>query len=600
MSDSAPTADSVVLGPPTPPPKKRKSVVMQLYTHNPFYVISAMLMLASVLSVYGEMEIGAINCWIMMGVLAGYTALLAVIGVLIVRWGKVWEDARSILLLLLVLFLAVSISADDLFANMESSSEGWPLSLFGLLFSSIVTELVLWGTRIRFGWRYRIPLHLTYALFYAAPWFVSSSLTLGSRTMIAWRVFLFPIAAAGILLTLLPAVRGGPKAVADNGTPWRWPLYPWIAFGVIVGAVAVRTFALSLSFGPTGPLWVRFPSGRWIMSFDTMWGPYFLIPLVYAALTLFLEAGFVTGKRNLVRRVLTLSPLMLVLALPIGGPVFRRFFNEFTTTLGSPLWLTVCLLIALYAWAWWRGAERAEVGLLASGCLLSVVAPTTTGFFSLSEPHVWPLITVGTIVLILGVSRRSTWMCLASSGLLTFALWLVLPETPLAEQRMQLSAHLFWSAVVVLGFVYRDGWARVLRLVGAAIMPVAGVLAMVAPGVSDIPLNTRLLYLLLLTIVSLLIARRYRSRWYLYAFTALMAVNFYGLATIGFRGTVQALGRTATTAALWSGGTLLTAVLISAHKAGWLPTRLFPHWRNGHGSSVSAAATTPEASPPSS
>ena len=60
------------------------SFVRWLYTHNPFYAISAALMLFAVRASYGELQIGSINCWLMMGVLAGYTLLLAGVGVCIV------------------------------------------------------------------------------------------------------------------------------------------------------------------------------------------------------------------------------------------------------------------------------------------------------------------------------------------------------------------------------------------------------------------------------------------------------------------------------------------------------------------------------------
>ena len=80
----------------------RPSIARFLWNHNPFYVISALLMLYSVRKSYGELDIGTINVWAMMGVLSAYTIVLAMIGVLIVRWGKVWDDARSILLVLLL------------------------------------------------------------------------------------------------------------------------------------------------------------------------------------------------------------------------------------------------------------------------------------------------------------------------------------------------------------------------------------------------------------------------------------------------------------------------------------------------------------------
>ncbi len=119
--------------------KVRPPFLRSLYNHNPFYAISTVLMLFAVRNAYGELTIGMINCWIMMGVLAAYTALLALIGVLIVRQGKVWEDARSIVLLLIILFLAVSISADDLFVKMESTAGGGLLLLCGYIFSAVVT-----------------------------------------------------------------------------------------------------------------------------------------------------------------------------------------------------------------------------------------------------------------------------------------------------------------------------------------------------------------------------------------------------------------------------------------------------------------------------
>ena len=277
-------------------PALRHPALKWLYNHNPFYFISALLMLYSVRTAYGELRIGYINTWIMMGVLAGYTALLATIGVLIVRRGKVWEDARSILVTLLLLFLAVSVSADDLFATIESKFDGGLLLVCGYLFCALVTETVLRGARIRLPWQYRLPLHLMLVLFYVAPWWCSPELHPRSVAELEWSIFLFPVAAAAILLSLWPAVRRGPALVAENGTPWSWPMFPWSAFALVIVAVVLRTFALCMTFGPTGPIWIPASSGNFLISFDTMWGPYFLVPIAFALLILFLEGSVVTGR----------------------------------------------------------------------------------------------------------------------------------------------------------------------------------------------------------------------------------------------------------------------------------------------------------------
>ena len=169
---------------------------------------------------------------------------------------------------------------------MESTAGGGLLLLCGYIFSAVVTEAFLGAARIRLGGPYRVPLHLFLALFYAAPWWCSPKLHPRSDTALEWIIILFPVAAAVLILTLLPAVRRGPGYVTDNGTPWRWPWFPWTAFGVIVGAVALRTFALCMTFGPSGPIWVPLSDGRFAISFDTMWGPYFLIPPAFAVLVL--------------------------------------------------------------------------------------------------------------------------------------------------------------------------------------------------------------------------------------------------------------------------------------------------------------------------
>jgi hypothetical protein len=174
--------------------------------------------------------------------------------VLIVRLGKVWEDARSIALLLIMLFLAVSISADDLFVNMESTAGGGLLLLCGYIFSAVVLEAFLFGAKIRIGAPYRVPFYLLLALFYVAPWWCSPELHPRSAVALEWTIFLFPVAAAVLILGFFPAIRRGPQYVANNGTPWRWPLFPWTAVGVIVAAVAMRTFVLCMTFGPSGPI----------------------------------------------------------------------------------------------------------------------------------------------------------------------------------------------------------------------------------------------------------------------------------------------------------------------------------------------------------
>jgi hypothetical protein len=274
--------------------------------------------------------------------------------------------------------------------------------------------------------------------------------------------------------------------------------------------------------------------------------------------------------------------VLVVLSVPFSdGLVFRGFLRHFTETLGSPIWLAVWLQLAFFAWAWLRGTRGAERGALATLALLTVVGPQTLGLRTLTEPQAWPAFTIGALLLIAGLRSRSSRTCTLACAVVTAGAWLVLPATLPAAYRMATCYHLLWAAVIVLGLALRDRFAETLRIIGALQMPLASIVVMTSPAAADVPMSWRLAYVVVLTVACLAIATAWRSRWYLYAFTSLLAVGGYGAAVLGFRGGAQVLGRPAMTSFLWSGAALLLGILISAHKARWLPSRLFPRWGNG-------------------
>jgi hypothetical protein len=567
-------------------PAVRPAIVKYLYTHNPFYAISAVLMLYAIRAAYEKLGSQASNCWLMTGVLAGYTLVLAAIGVWIVRWGKVWEDARSILLLLLLLFLAVSISADDLFVREETSSTATTLLVCGFLFSASVSEGVLWGAGVHLGLRYRIPYHLMLALFYVAPWFYSPGLHPQLEVWLDWLLLLFPFVAAVLFLSLLPAVRSGARYVGANGTPWPWPWFPGAAFGVIAGAVSLRSYALTMTFGLDGDIWRKIPTGRAIV-FDTIWGTYFLVPLAFAILILLLEIALVTANRGFAQRIVNAALIVLVLAFPWADEsVSRGFLQTFVGTVGSPLWLTIWALLAFYLWAWLRGVPEVVRAGLAAGALLIVVGRQTVGLDTLTAPQAWPLLTVGAVLLARGFRIRSSQICAAASIVVTCGLWLLLPETRLSGLQLMICANLLWAALATIGLVFHDPFALTLRVLAVAMFPVATLFAIAGDPASAMPILVRALYVVLLAIVCLLIAWVRRNLWFLYGFGGLVGASAYTFAVSGFHRAAAVIGREATTAFLWSSGALLLALLISAQKARWLPRRIWPRWRNGNGIEV--------------
>jgi hypothetical protein len=271
------------------------------------------------------------------------------------------------------------------------------------------------------------------------------------------------------------------------------------------------------------------------------------------------------------------APVLLLLSLPLGGgSVFRGFLGTVTETIGSPVWLTTWLLIGFYAGAWLRRAPGAGWGVLGTLALLSVVGPGTIDTRTLVGPHAWPFFAIGSVLLVHGLWKRSSQICTAAAVAAVFGLWFVLPQTALAGFRFTVCYHLLWLTVVVFGLVFHDSFAEALRAVGAALTPLASLVVMTSARAAEIPYSWGVLYVVLLAAACLMIARLWRIRWFLYAFAATTAVAIYAGTVLGFRQAVAAFGRPAMTAFAWSMGMLVLAVLVSAHKAHWLPR--WPKW----------------------
>ena len=65
-----------------------------------------------------------------------------------------------------------------------------------------------------------------------------------------WALFGFsPLAGARASAARAGGASGAAAYVAKNGSPWRWPLYPWSLFFVIMaGGLAIRSYSLCVSF----------------------------------------------------------------------------------------------------------------------------------------------------------------------------------------------------------------------------------------------------------------------------------------------------------------------------------------------------------------
>ena len=182
-----------------------RGVAKFLYTHNPFYVISAGLILYGLYQAFRVGDAAVEHPWWLAAALCGYTTIMAATAFLVIKLGKVWEDARSIVLILLLQFAAISLSFDQLCSTAPERAAG--LLAFGLGFSLLVSEALLGGLQIRLPLAFRLPYYLLLSLFFGYPLLVKPQTTLDSIGPTAWRIYLFPVVVGLAFLTLLPAIR---------------------------------------------------------------------------------------------------------------------------------------------------------------------------------------------------------------------------------------------------------------------------------------------------------------------------------------------------------------------------------------------------------
>jgi hypothetical protein len=433
-----------------------KWLLRRAYTSNPFYVISADLVFIGLrmsLDTSGKsFETGAL-----MVSLLGYTLLLATTGCLLIRLGNVWDDVRTILLLVVAMFLAISVTFDETLAG--NPRLGIRLYLGGLLFAVAVSEGLLRGIRLRLPALFRMSYYLVLALFFLYPVALVPLLRDPDSPALQWMLFGFSPLAALLFLSLIPAIRRGAGYVAKNGSPWRYPLYPWVLFGLLGAAVCGRAFYLCISF-------------HFVGKSDTIFGPYFLVPFFLAVDLLILEAGIVS-KKDATQITAMLALPALVYLSAIGhrpDPVYQNFLNTFMAGLGgSPLFLTLLATAAISALAAARrvflGLEGLNLALLA----LVVVGPRTLNVEGLVAPQPAPLLALAALHVTRSLCEKESWRFLAGSFFAMLALTIAAGR---AHPGL-VALHSTLAAMMLVGLLFDDPLARFFQRAGAGLLALA-------------------------------------------------------------------------------------------------------------------------------
>ena len=170
-------------------PAEARFALRWVSTHNPFYVLSAGLFLAGIWITFDPDK--ASDTWALMTALAGYTLLLAATAYLLVRFANVWDDARTVMLLVALMFLAISVTFDRVL--VFTPLRGVACNVVGLLFAIVVSEGILRGIRLSLPMGFRVPYYLLLGLFFLYPLGLANLLNLREpkSEAVMWGLFGF-------------------------------------------------------------------------------------------------------------------------------------------------------------------------------------------------------------------------------------------------------------------------------------------------------------------------------------------------------------------------------------------------------------------------
>jgi len=535
-----------------------RGFVRFLYSSNPFYILSADLVFVGLRISFGSGG-PASRTWALWFGLAGYTLLMATTACFLIRVGKLWDDLRSLLLLIVMMFLAMATVGDD--TMVADPNRGTLGNLAGLFFALVVTESVLHAISLRLpGW-YRAAYYATLGLVFLYPIALAPAAKAPESAGLQWALFAFSPLAGMAFLLLLPAARRGAGYLAKNGSPWRWPLYPWSLFFVIAVGIGIRCYSLCVSF--------HFVNGS-----RTIFGPYFLVPFGLALSLVWLEIG-IAARRKSVMVAASAMPLLLAFLATTGHryePVYMNFLATFRQTLGgTPFFLALTAAALFLAYAVLRKVPLALELLSVASIALAFVGPATLDLNQLVPPRSLPLAAAAMIWGSIALRRRHSVIAAIAAGLFVFAITRGLTQVWPGAESTLVAAHLLLLAFMALGAMFDDWLGQFAQSCVSLTLLTVGIASAIHVPVFALVLPPALAswYPLCVVAVTVAYGRLLHDRTYL-AIAAASLAAWFGYSMLGsyqrLRWVLTGLDQIA-----WGLLFFLIAAAISLKKAGLWP-----------------------------
>lgn len=441
---------------------KVRSLGRFLYTQNPFYLISCGLIMygLTVATRGGDLDSGST---LLAKCMIGYTLLMSLTVVGVVRLGKVWPDARSIFFVVLISQLALSVGFDLL--CIDNWQLGGRLLLGGLGFSILSTEFVLHACRIRFPFWYRATYYALLMVFFAIPVAAGYSVSQNQLGFARWSAPLFSSLIGMCLLLLVPAIRRGNRYIHHNGTPWQWPLYPLSAFVVVTVVAGIRSHAI----------WMAFGSFYGAISFE----PFLLLPIALAILILIVELARRLHFDDPCYVAMLCAPAMLLSAYNRNGLTDLAIQRQLQDHAGSALTLSFLALLTFYVYTWRMRIRGSPHGVLITLIAASFFAAIPTNWERLGFMP-WMIMVPALLVMVAIAWRRRDevhWLVLAMIGSITIVR--AGYDTGQPDVALLAGGSVFLIAAMTIGAMSDTTLANTLRQLAAAGMLAGGILAVV-------------------------------------------------------------------------------------------------------------------------
>ena len=536
----------------------KPGIVKFLYTQNPFYLIGTAILLYGLRIATDSGDYFATHPHVLPMILGMVMVVMAATAVTIIKFGGVWDDARTIVLSILILAVNAVTCCD-------ATVLGQPMTTAAILGGGFLLVVAIWETLVRslrvvFPTAMRLPFYLILSLIFFY------SLLFGPEDMLPWlasfsaagKLYAFGWILALAMLMCLPAIRASRQMFRENGTPWSWPAYPWSIFVVLVGVACLRLYFMSLAFIP------EYGWGNPI-------GVHFYVPVLFATAVLLFEAWQVESKAPSlgVGGFATFSIAMLLLSLPLSqNEKYLDFFGELTSSIASPFWITLMLLLVYAGVFLLRGKTKMRV-VISSLLLIAGFAGSDQMMMTAEVHSMWPLFGLLALQNYWAI-RTGTIERWTTAGVATSVVCGILISSFNLQLGWFVGFQTMLAYCLVIGLVFTGQQAVWLRLIAIGLMMICSSAMTIAAFANFADGWQAVGYIVSLQVVAAIAWSVFR--WPLLARTPLLLTPFLALTSASNYsvGLGNILSQQSALLITSAGICFLFGFLISSYKAGWL------------------------------